>query len=248
MSIESERDLLGLLRIGRIVGLCMQEMIGALRPGITTVELDAIGAKFLKSNGARSAPILTYNYPGWTCISINDEVAHGIPGKRVVQPGDLVNIDVSAELDGYFADSGASIPVPPVAPEVQMLCDCTQEALNSAIRAARAGERMNAIGRAVQNVAEKCGLNIIRDLNGHGVGRKLHEEPRNVFNYYTHRAKNRLVNGMVFTLEPFLTFGSGRIYTESDGWTLKTEDHKLGCQYEHTVVITEDEPILVTAV
>jgi methionyl aminopeptidase len=248
MSIESEKDLLGLMRIGRIVGLCLQEVTHALEPGITTIELDAIGAKFLKSHGARSAPILTYNYPGWTCISINDEVAHGIPGKRVVQPGDLVNIDVSAELDGYFADTGASIPVPPVAPEVQMLCDCTQEALQSAIHAARAGERMNAIGRAVQTVAEKCGLNIIRDLNGHGVGRKLHEEPRNVFNYYTHRAKNHLVNGMVFTLEPFLTFGSGRIYTEKDGWTLKTEDHKLGCQYEHTVVITEDEPILVTAV
>lgn len=248
MSIESEQDLVGLLRIGRIVGLCLQEMIAALKPGITTVELDAIGAKFLRSHGARSAPIITYNYPGWTCISINDEVAHGIPGKRVVQEGDLVNIDVSAELDGYFADTGASIPVPPVTPEVQHLCDYTQEALQNAINAARAGARMNAIGAAVQQTAEKGGLSIIRDLSGHGVGRKLHEEPRTVFNYYTHRAKNRLKSGMVFTLEPFLTYGSGRIYTEDDGWTLRTQDHKLGAQYEHTIVVTEDTPILVTAV
>jgi methionyl aminopeptidase len=248
MSIGSEKDLVGLMRIGRIVGLCLQEMIQALRPGITTTELDAIGEKFLTGHGARSAPIITYNYPGWTCISINDEVAHGIPGKRVVQDGDLVNIDVSAELNGFFADTGASVPVPPVAPDVQMLCDCTQKALQSAIKAAHAGARMNSIGAAVEHTADQCGLNIIRELNGHGVGRKLHEEPRSVFNYYTHRAKNRLVNGMVFTLEPFLTLGSGRIYTEKDGWTLKTQDHKLGAQYEHTIVVTEGAPILVTAV
>lgn len=248
MSIESEKDLLGLMRIGRIVGLCLQEMIQAVKPGMTTAELDAIGEKFLKGHGARSAPIITYNYPAWTCISINDEVAHGIPGSRVIQEGDLVNVDVSAELGGFFADTGASVPVPPITPEVQMLCDCTREALQSAIDAARAGARMNAIGGAVERVAKQCGLSIIRELNGHGVGRRLHEEPRNVFNYYTHRAKDRLVNGMVFTLEPFLTLGTGRIYTEKDGWTLKTQDRKLGCQYEHTIVVTEGAPILVTAV
>lgn len=246
MSIESENDIRALLRVGRAVALALQEMHAVLRPGITTAELDAVGAKVLEQHGARSAPQLVYRFPTATCISINDEAAHGIAGSRVVQEGDLVNLDVSAELDGYFADSGMTVPVPPVAPEDERLCMCARDALNEAIQVARAGRRMNAIGRAVENVAGRCGFRIIRDLGGHGVGRGLHEEPRSVPNYFTNRAKQVLREGMVFTLEPFFTHGSGRIFTADDGWTIKTADGQRVAQYEHTIIVTSGEPIIVT--
>jgi methionyl aminopeptidase len=247
MSIDSASDVQGLLRIGKIVALTIQTMRDALQPGMTTAYLDSIGERFLRDNGARSAPQLAYKFPGATCISVNDEVAHGIPGDRVIQPGDVVNIDVSAELDGYFADSGVTVPVPPVRPETERLLECTRQALEHAIEAARAGNRMNAIGRAVQTQAESCGYNIIRDLAGHGVGRKIHEKP-SVPNYFTNRAKEKLTEGLVITLEPFLTPGSGRIFTAKDGWTLKTVDRQPFAQFEHTIIITKDRPILVTAV
>ncbi len=248
MIVTSEKDLLGLTRIGQICGHTLQEMIAALKPGITTRELDEIGSHALMKHRARSAPILVYKYPGVTCISINDEAAHGIPGDRVIQPGDLVNIDVSAELDGYFADTGASVAVPPVLPEHQALLDATQHALDAALDAVRAGEPLNVIGLAVEGVARKGGYRIIRELGGHGVGRGLHEPPRNVPNFYTTRARERMADGQVLTIEPFLTPGSGKIFTAKDGWTLKTTDGAPAAQYEHTIVITTKKPVLVTKV
>ncbi len=248
MTIESPADVQGLLKIGRVVGLAIKAMIDAVRPGMTTLELDAVGAAVLKQHGARSAPILTYKYPGNTCISVNDEVAHGIPGSRVIQAGDLVNVDVSAELDGYFADSGYSIAVPPIKPETAKLVAAGQQALALAIDAARAGQPLSAIGKAVQTYADKQGYRVIRELNGHGVGRKLHEEPRNIPNHYNRAATTPLKEGMVITLEPFLTPGRGKIETGDDNWTLKTTDGVVAVQFEHTVIITKDRPILVTAV
>ncbi len=248
MTIESPQDLQGLLRIGRIVALAIKAMREAVQPGMTTLELDAIGAAVLKEHGARSAPILVYKYPGNTCISVNDEVAHGIPGDRVIQAGDLVNVDVSAELDGFFADSGYSVPVPPVTPETARLVESGQRALQVAIEAARAGQPLYAIGKAVQNYADKQGYHVIRELNGHGVGRKLHEEPRNIPNHFNRQATVQLKENMVITLEPFLTAGKGRIFTADDKWTLKTTDGAVAVQYEHTVIITKERPILVTAV
>jgi methionyl aminopeptidase len=247
MSIESEKDLVALLRIGRIVALTIKTMADALRPGITTGELDAIGAEVLTQHGARSAPMITYNFPAYTCISINDEAAHGIPGSRVVQPGDLVNIDVSAELHGFYADSGASYPVPPVSNAQRQLLAATKAALQHALDSVAAGRPINVIGKAVEAEARKGGFNIIRDLGGHGIGRKLHEEPRNVPNYYTKRASQPLRDGLVLTIEPFLTPGIGRIVTADDGWTLKTASGEPAAQFEHTVVITKGRPVLVTA-
>ncbi len=248
MSIDSEKDIIGLMRIGRVVGLTLKHMQAALEPGMTTAELDAIGAAFLEEHGAQSAPIITYNYPAHTCISINDEAAHGIPGDRVILAGDLVNIDVSAELDGYFADTGASMPVPPISPEKQRLCDATMAALQAAIGAVRAGQSINVIGKAVEPIARKAGYSIITELGGHGIGRKLHEPPHAVPHHYDRRARTTLTEGLVMTLEPFLTTGRGRIKTDPDGWTLRTVDGGLAAQYEHTVIITKDKPILVTAV
>jgi methionyl aminopeptidase len=248
MSIENDKDIVGLMKIGRVVALTMYHMADAMKPGMTTAELDAIGAKFLAEHGARSAPILTYKFPGHTCISINDEAAHGIPGSRVIQEGDLVNIDVSAELEGYFADTGGSFPVPPISAEKQRLLDATRKALDAAIGAARAGQPLNAIGRAVEKVAKPAGYKIIRELGGHGVGRKLHEPPHAVPHYFERKARRKMQEGMVMTLEPFLTTGAIHVKTQPDGWTLKTTDGSLSAQFEHTVIITNGKPILVTAV
>lgn len=248
MTIDSNEDLEMLTRIGRIAGLTVQAMAAQLRPGITTAELDAIGAAFLAEHGARSAPQLIYDYPGATCISVNDEAAHGVPGERVIRSGDLVNIDVSAELDGYFADTGASFPVPPTTPLQERLLSCTRRALQSGIDAARAGDKLNCIGRAVQVEAERCGFAIVTELTGHGVGRHLHEDPRAVLNYYEPRDRRRMRKGMVFTIEPFLTTGAGRVVKGIDGWTLSSPDGGLMAQYEHTIVVTQGSPIVITQV
>ncbi len=247
MSINSSKDLLALMKIGSIVGQTLKYMTERLRAGMTTEELDAFGASFLKTYGAQPAPRLVYKFPGTTCISINDEAAHGIPGKRVIQPGDLVNIDVSAELDGYFADTGASIPVEPVAPATKRLCQYTKAALNRAISSARAGQPINVIGKAVEVEAQRGNFQIVRDLCGHGVGHSIHEAPRNVPNYYEPRLKAKLTEGMVLTIEPFLSTRAAMSVLNQDGWTIRVPN-SLVAQYEHTLVITRNKPILLTAV
>jgi len=245
MTVESEHDLIALRRIGRIVAEALQTMRAQLRPGITTAELDHIGASFLQQHGARSAPQLAQNFPAATCISLNNEAAHGIPGERVVQTGDLVNIDVSAELDGYYADTAASIPVLPVAARSQQLCDCTQQALKRGIAAAKAGRPLYAIGRAIEQTARRGGFTILRNLPGHGIGRDLHEEP-SVPNFYLPQANQRLTKGLVITVEPFLSLRANYVVQAEDGWTLKTADGSLAAQYEHTIVITKKRPIVLT--
>lgn len=245
MTVENEEQLTALRRIGRVVALTLAAMREQIRPGMTTAELDEIGARELKRHGARSAPILAYNYPGATCISINDEAAHGIPGPRVIQPGDLVNIDVSAELAGYYADSGASVAIPPAAPGALRLCKFTRRALDAAMGAARAGVRLQQVGRAIQRVASRGGYHCIRELGGHGIGRKIHEPP-SVPNWNNRAASGLLTEGLVVTLEPFLTTGAIHVRTEADGWTLRTTDGSLSAQYEHTVVITRGRPIVLT--
>lgn len=246
MTVDSEVDLTALKRIGKIVALTLQEMINQLHPGMTTAELDEIGEKFLKKYGARSAPMLVYNFPGTTCISINDEAAHGIPGERTIQPGDLVNIDVSAELDGYFADTATTISVPPTSNLQRRLLACTQEALQRGIHSARAGQLMNVIGKKIEAQARHCGFQILHELNGHGVGRNIHEEPQNVSNYFNPYDRRSLSDGLVITIEPFLSAGGNRVKTGKDGWTLSTTDGSLCAQFEHTLVVRSGRPIVIT--
>ena len=246
MTVDNDEDLEALKRIGRIAALALKEMAENLRPGITTRELDDIGLGVLEKHGARSAPRLAYNFPGATCISVNEQAAHGIPGKRVIMAGDLVNLDVSAELDGYFADTGSTYAVPPVSDETQRLCDCTRTALKEAMHVARAGRRISLIGRAVEDQAGKCGYHVIASLSGHGVGHSLHDEPRAVANYYNPFDRRLLHEGQVIAIEPFITTGNGNIVELSDGWTLCTEDKAPLAQYEHTIVVTRDEPIILT--
>lgn len=245
--IRTQKELDGLLRVGQLCGQTLLHMAAAVEPGISTRQLDQIGAAFLKKHNARSAPITAYQYPGWTCISINEEAAHGIPGDRRVQAGDVVNIDVSAVLEGYWGDTGATLLVPPVKPAHQQLCDKGVQALHAGIAAAKHDAPVYEIGRAIETVARKGGYNLIRELAGHGVGRSIHESP-NIFSYYTRKARERLTEGLVITIEPFLTRGKGRIYTAPDNWTLRTIDSAVTAQYEHTVVIAGDSPILATKV
>lgn len=248
MTIENERDLNSLKVIGHIVAKVLQQMMQCAEPGMTTLELDNIGKSLLDSHGARSAPQLSYQFPGTTCISINEEAAHGIPGGRVIQPGDVVNIDVSAELDGYYADTGGTFIVPPTTPQYERLCHTTRQALNRAIAKARDGMPLNAIGKEIQKVAKQKGYSIIKNLCSHGVGRSLHEEPKEIPGYYEPRDLRRLSAGMVITIEPFLSTKNRFVNVADDGWTLVGSPGSRSAQYEHTMVITRGQPILLTTV
>lgn len=247
MTIESDRDVLALKRVGAIVSDVLNEMLRALEPGMTTRELDDLGRALLDRFGARSAPELSYAFPGATCISINEEAAHGVPSSRVIEPGDVVNVDVSAELDGYFADTGGTRVVPPSSPLKDRLCHAARLALHRAVDAARAGARLNGIGRAAQGVAKRHRFRIIENLAGHGVGRALHEAPEGIVGYFEPRDTRLLSEGMVIAIEPFLSTRSSSVREAGDGWTLVGGRNNLSAQYEHTVIVTRGAPIVVTA-
>lgn len=246
MSIHSEKDLEGLRKIGQIVARCLQLMQSTLEPGITTGELDAIGGAFLAAHGAQSAPKLTYNFPGNTCISVNEEAAHGVPGAKIIGAGDLVNIDVSAELDGYFADTGGSAIVPPQSKLHLKICAVAQRALQKAMREARAGAPLNRIGLAIETEAVRQGLTVIENLGSHGVGRALHEEPGFIPGYYDKRDRRVLKENQVITIEPFISSGAREVFDGGDGWTLLTNPGVFTAQYEHTLVITKGSPLIMT--
>lgn len=246
MIIASEKDLEALRKIGRIVARCLAHMQSKLEPGITTLELDKLGGEFLAAHGARSAPILTYKFPGHTCISINEEAAHGVPGPKIFQAGDLVNIDVSAELDGYFADTGGSAIIPPAGEMQTKVCKVAKRALESALSVARAEAKLNQIGLAIQNEAGREGLTVIRNIGSHGVGRALHEAPGFIPGYYNKSDQRVLKKNQVITIEPFISSGAHEVEETNDGWTLVTPPGIFTAQYEHTIVITEGTPLIMT--
>jgi len=245
MSIDGVDDIEGLKRAGAAVAEARDAMAAHVAAGVSTRELDEVGRDVLRRHGARSAPQLAYSFPGTTCISVNDELAHGIPSPRKLCDGDLVNIDVSAELDGYWADSGASFPVGDVKPRLRNLLFTTRAALNDAMGEVRAGAPVRNIGRAVERRAKRAGFRVVRDLCGHGVGRNIHEPP-NVPNTFDRRNADVLHEGLVITIEPFLTTGATSIFEAEDGWTLCTPDGSIGAQFEHTLIVTRGEPIVVT--
>jgi methionyl aminopeptidase len=254
MTADNVKDLQALKAIGRICADTLRRMMQAVRSGITTGELDDYGRRLLEAEGARSAPQLAYNYPGATCISVAPIIAHGIPGNHVLRGGELIHIDVSAELDGYFADTGASMPVPvdkgsksarPAA-EVDSLLRATKAALWKALSVARAGNPINGIGKIVQNEANKRGYNVISELTGHGIGLHLHEEPGEIWNFHNPGDHRVLRQGQVLALEPFLTTGHGRIREAGDGWSLRTADNAIAAQFEHTIIVARGEPVILT--
>lgn len=246
MSINSEKDLEGMRRVGRIVARCLEHMRLKIEPGMTTLELDEIGGNYLESQGARSAPQLSYDFPGFTCISVNEEAAHGIPGPRIINCGDLINIDVSAELDGYFADTGGSTIVPPESQLHLAICAAAKRALENALLEARAGAKLNRIGYAIETEAERNGFTVIENIGSHGVGRALHEEPGFIPGFYNKRDKRILRENQVITIEPFISSGAREVFENGDGWTLMTSPGVFTAQYEHTIVITKGKPLIMT--
>ena len=246
MTIEREDQLDGLKRIGLIVGRALDAMRRAAEPGMTTAELDAIGAALLEQEGAKSAPKVTYNFPGATCISVFPAIAHGIPGSQVLRKGQLVNIDVSAERDGYFADTGASFVLQGRDARLDALCRDGQRALQIGIDAVQVGGALNAPGIAIEEFARKHRYTLIRNLASHGVGGALHEEPGEIPTWRDMSERRRIGAGLVFTLEPFLSLGAGWAVDGNDGWTLFADKPAPTVQYEHTLVATRRGTVITT--
>src|SRR5579859_4010386 len=226
MSINSPGQLEKLRACGLIVAKALRTISIAVRPGVTTAELAEIGSRVLAENGAQSSPPLVYNFPGDVCISVNDEVVHGIPGDRVIQPGDLVKLDLTAEKDGYHTDSAVSVEVPPSSAQAHRLAHCAAKAFQQAVTAARPGNRTREIGRAVDREVRRRGFHVIPELGGHGVGRTIHEEP-SVPNFAAPAARDVLTEGLVITIEPIIAAGTSRITHDADGWTVRTADRSL---------------------
>lgn len=246
MTIEREDQLDGLKRIGLIVGRTLDAMRRAAEPGMTTAELDAIGAAMLEQEGAKSAPQTTYNFPGATCISVFPAIAHGIPGAQVLRAGQLVNIDVSAEKDGYFADTGASFVLHGKDAKLDALCRNGRKALQIGIDAVKVGGALNAPGIAIEAFAQKHRYTLIRNLASHGVGGALHEDPGEIPTWRDMSERRRIRDGLVFTLEPFLSTGASWAVDSRDGWTLFADRIAPTVQYEHTLVATRRGVVITT--
>jgi methionyl aminopeptidase len=246
MSINGPEELARLRAAGLVVRRVLDAMKGQVRPGITTGELDTIGARVMQENGARSAPAMVYGFPGANCISLNEEAVHGIPGDRRLREGDLLKLDVTVEKDGFMADAAETVAVGTVSQEAKRLMACAQRAFEKAMLVARAGFRVSEIGRAVEREVRREGFSVIRELGGHGIGRTIHEEPR-VPNFPDPEARQVLTEGLVITVEPIIAAGSGRALLEKDGWTMRTADRRPSAHYEHTLVITKGTPMLLTA-
>ncbi len=244
--IKSKEEREKIRETGHIVAAILATLRQAVRPGITTEEIDALGATELKRYGAQSSSLGYHGYPASLCTSVNDEIVHGIPGNRVLHEGDIVSIDFAASYNGWHADSAITVPVGKVSPEVQRLLEVTEKALYRGIAAARAGSRLRDIGRAVQQYVEAAGFSVVRQYGGHGVGRSMHEDPQ-VFNYVEPGYPNYVLKpGMVIAIEPMVNMGAKETKVLADEWTVATSDGSYSAHFEHTVAITDGEADILT--
>lgn len=246
MTIKNQEELTGMRAAGTVVCHMLEAMKRSVTSGITTAELDEVGAKVMREHGARSAPALVYKFPGVSCISVNDEAVHGIPGQRKLQDGDLVKLDVTVEKDGFMADAAVTVSVGVATEEKQRLMSCAERAFKLAMLVARAGSRVSEIGRVVEHEVQRCGFSVIRELGGHGIGRTIHEQP-SVPNYRDPGEQRLLKKGLVITVEPIIAAGAGTVSLARDGWTVRTTDGTASAHYEHTLMITEEEPVILTS-
>ncbi|WP_332646180.1 type I methionyl aminopeptidase [Lysinibacillus sp. 54212] len=246
MIVKTQEEIDAFKKIGRIVAEIREEMKAATKPGVTTKDLDEIAGRMFEEVGAISGPKGEYDFPGFTCISVNHEVAHGIPGAKVIQEGDLVNIDVSGSLNGYFADTGISFVVGDGYEDKEKLCQVAKSAFDRAMLKVKAGSKLNQIGKAVEREARDHGLTVIMNLTGHGLGKSLHEAPEHILNYYDAWDSTIMKEGMVLAVEPFISAKAEHIVEAGDGWTFITPDKSLVAQIEHSIIVTKDKPIILT--
>ncbi len=244
--IKSKEEREKMRAAGHIVAEMLAELRNAVRPGITTHELDVLGAALLKHYGAKSSALGYHGYPASFCTSVNEEVVHGIPGKRVLEEGDIITLDFAANYNGWHADSAITVPVGEVSPEVQRLLKVTEDALYRGIAVARAGNHLNDIGRAVQQFVEAAGFSVVRNYGGHGVGRSMHEDPQ-VLNYVEAGYPNSILKaGMVIAIEPMVIAGAKKTQVLDDNWTVIAADRTNAAHFEHTVAITEGDADILT--
>ena len=249
MIVKTEEELNKLLEIGQICGRVLKETVAHAKVGMSTKELDDFAGKLLEEHGAKSAPISEYDFPGYTCISINEDVAHGIPGPRKLKDGDIVNVDVSAVKDGYYSDTGISFVVGEVDdPLKQKVIDVAEMAFDEAMKKVKPGAKVSQIGRAVFNTARKNGLTVIKNLTGHGVGKSLHYQPQHVMNYYDPTDRTILKEGMVIAVEPFISSKATIVTDGKNDWAFETKDNSYVAQKEHTILVTADGPRLLTLI
>lgn len=247
MSITSQAELLGMQKASEAVALTLKSMREFAQPGMSTAELDEYGRVLLTSFGAKSAPKLTYGFPGWTCISVNNEIAHGIPStKTILQEGDLVNVDVSAELNGFWADNGGSFVLGQDLHRRQQLVNASSDILKIAIANIRDGVRIAQVGGIIEAEARKRGYDVIKNLTGHGIGRSLHEEPHSIANYYDKYNRDRFRKNSVIAVETFISTKGTWAYEGRDGWTLSGKKGSYSAQHEHTIMVTDGEPLIFT--
>lgn len=247
MSITKEAELVGMQAASEAVAVTLREMINYAKPGMTTKELDDFGGKILNDFGAKSAPKVTYKFPGWTCISINHEFCHGIPSdKKILQEGDLINIDVSAEVDGFFSDNGCSFVLGNDIHQHQKLIDASKDILRKAIANIKGGVKISDVGFLMETEAKKRGYKVIRNLTGHGVGKSLHEAPKEIPNYRDKYNTTRFRKNSVVAVETFISTVSTEAVTQKDGWTMIGNKGGFMAQHEHTILITDGKPIILT--
>ncbi|PBJ15716.1 type I methionyl aminopeptidase [Flavobacterium sp. ACN6] len=247
MSITTEAELAGMKKASEAVAFTLKEMRKFAKAGMSTKELDDYGGQILNDLGAKSAPYLTYGFPGWTCISVGNEFCHGIPSEnRILQEGDLINIDVSAELDGFWSDNGGSFVIGSDVNEHQKLVEASKQILHKAIHNIKRGVRISDIGFLIETEAKKRGYKVIKNLTGHGVGRNLHEAPHEIANYRDRFNLTRFKKNSVVAIETFISTTSTYAETLQDGWTMVGNKGGFMAQHEHTIVVTEGKPIILT--
>lgn len=248
MSITTESELVGMKKISEVVAYTLKEMKNFARPGLSTKQLDEYGAGILKDFGAKSAPYLTYGFPGWTCISVNNEFCHGIPSsKKILKEGDLINIDVSAELNGFWSDNGNSFVIGADINQHQKLVDVSKGILLKALSHIKGGVRISDVGHIMEMEAKKNGYKVIKNLTGHGIGRSLHEAPNEIANYRDRFNQTRFKKNSVVAIETFISTASTYAETLNDGWTMVGNNGGFMAQHEHTIVVTDGNPIILTA-
>ncbi len=245
--LKTEEEIQRLQRAGGLAAEALREVVAAVRPGVRGTELDALAERFIREHGGTPSFKGYRGFPASICISVNDEVVHGIPNARPLAPGSIVSIDLGAVLDGVHGDVAVTVPVGAIAPSLQRLLQVTRDALYRGIEQVRPGKRLGDVGAAIQRYVEAAGLSVVRDFAGHGIGRALHEEPQ-IPNFGEPGTGTQLREGMTLAIEPMVNVGGYEVMMDDDGWTVRTRDGQPSAHFEHTVAVTAVGPLILTAI